>query len=645
MSVRHRLEEGDIFFLLVTVAMLLFLYVVKVKVGTVTAIKGMYSLCGLLFAAGVYFRYSIDGTTLRKTTGQRQTTGIKSMMVLASLSLTTTALTGDKLLGLLVLLPLGYGLLAWQIVNGVPTNRLLAQTLVLFSLPPVFEYLTSGFYFGYGDIFKHVLWVENLMSTSQLSSIFSSYQLFPGLHLLIGSVSTITGLPPYETFILVGILSYAEAILVVYLLAYVLFDTRLPPILVAIAATMLSTISFYATYFYPESLAVVLILNILLISLCVSVYPGYRRLSAIALILGCAVVITHHLTIALFVPILVLYVVGLKLLPYTPLTDDESVRAGTPLKPRFILIAIVGLASVFYWITLKIFIPSFVAYLLLFWGQYNSLASGKVVYRFGVVDRPESAWAALTSLGSPTGVYNIVLIGLFILGLVVYLDRRRQFGSAVASILLVGIVGSVFQLATPLNGMGLERIGLPLSFFFAFVIGLGLTAVAAASRRAASLKALFIVIMVVLGTLGPVLSGHDVYRLEKNRVPQKELSREELAQLQTVSLFGGRYATDVTTDWVTSNAMLRHGRKNVEQPTLTERGLKKSRGLLLYRKRWIDHEVLISTPMSQYQFVLSRQWMNRAVQRESKVYTSGMVGATWSDDKETWSGAFKNGTR
>ena len=48
--------------------------------------------------------------------------------------------------------------------------------------------------------------------------------------------------------------------------------------------------------------------------------------------------------------------------------------------------------------------------------------------------------------------------------------------------------------------------------------------------------------------------------------------------------------------------------------------------------------------MSQYQFVISRQWMNRAVQRDSKVYDSGMVGATWSDDKETWSGAFKNGT-
>ena len=173
MSVRHRLKEGDIFFLLAAVAMLLFLYVVKVKVGTVTAIKGMYSLCGLLLAAGVYFRYSIYDTTLKKATGQGQTNGIKLMIVLASLSLTITALTGDKLLGLLVLLPLGYGLLAWQIINGVPTKRLLAQTLLLFSLPPIFEYLTSGFYFGNGDIFKHVLWVNKLVATNQLSSISS----------------------------------------------------------------------------------------------------------------------------------------------------------------------------------------------------------------------------------------------------------------------------------------------------------------------------------------------------------------------------------------------------------------------------------------------------------------------------------------
>ena len=265
---------------------------------------------------------------------------------------------------------------------------------------------------------------------------------------------------------------------------------------------------------------------------------------------------------------------GTILLPYTPLTNDKSIRAGSTIKPRLILIAIIGLASVFYWITLKIFIPSFVAYILLFLGQYNSLASGKVVYRFGVVERPETTWAALTSLGSPIGVYNIVLIGLFVLGLVAYLDRRRKFSSAIASILLVGIAGSVFQLATPLNGMGFQRIGLPLSFFFAFVIGLGLTSVAAASRKATSLKALFIVLMIVLGTLGPVLAGHDVYRLEKNRVPQKELSREEHAQLQSVSQFGGRYATEVTTDWITSNAMLRHGQKNVKQPTLTERGLK-----------------------------------------------------------------------
>jgi hypothetical protein len=209
---------------------------------------------------------------------------------------------------------------------------------------------------------------------------------------------------------------------------------------------------------------------------------------------------------------------------------------------------------------------------------------------------------------------------------------------------LVGLAGAVLVLPSPLGGKGFARVSHPLSFFFAFVVGGGLAALVTGSRRSRAPKAILVVAVLVLGTLGPVLAGGDVYHLQEDRQSQKELSDGEVAQLRAVSSFDRTHGAEVTTDWVTGMAMMRFQRTGTRQVRVVQSGLRHREGLLVYRERWNDHVVVISSRFEQSRFVLSEAWLNRAVHRNSKVYTTGQVGATWSPREEVWSATPPNGT-
>lgn len=612
--------------------------------GPVAGIKSGYVLIGLLFAVTVY---SVTNTG---TEGILDGTYIESdrhlyEIVLGLVGGAVVAVAGARALGgvspsllrmgvLVIVLPVGYLLLTLQIQRGVANRRLLLQILCLYALDPLTKYLSTNFYFGRGDIPKHVYFSELVATTGSWQAIPETtfYSHFPGLQTLVGSVSVLTGLSPYDSLVITGIVTYIAVVCVAYLLAELVFSDRLFPIYVALSVTMLAPIHRYSVYFYPQALATALVLIVVLAGCRYSAVQSSNYVTHLLLSLPLVVALwfSHHFTVVLFLPILVGLVVG------PPLVRAVFGFTDTVRPQALPLVALVG-GSLAYWLLADIFISTLredLSKVLGFAAVASDTTGGSEVVGLGTAIPEPSVRDAVLSLFSVGGLYNIMLICIFSLGaLMIFRDlsRYRKAGGIVG----VGVCGAALMIRTPIDIHGLVRTQLPLSVFVAFVVAAGLNRLFPVPKG--SLKKLGTTVFVVglLTTTGPAVVADDMYRLhsgpdlwESRTVPetQKEFTAAEMASFERSAAFSDRQDVSVGTDWNSQLGLNRYGRES-ESFDVRDDQIRTDQELLLYRNRWLDHSIrLVPERLSFVTLLVSSDWRDRMVASENKVYTTGEVG-------------------
>lgn len=643
MVVELRRLTSEYYFPTLLVAAALLTVTVFGTLGPVAGIKSGYVLLGLLFASIVYYVHkersptqASDGPTVAPYYGQAVFAVVFLSIAAVAAAATrpfadpSTVRTGAIMFGL----PVGYALLAFQIDKRVAPDWLLAQILALFALDPISKLLSTDFYFGRGDIPKHVRFAELIATTGTWRSIPEAnlYHFFPGLQTLVGSVSLLSGLSEYDSLVITGIVTYLTVIVVAYLLAGLVFDDRLLPICVALSVSVLGPVHRYSVYFFPQSLSVGLVLVVLLAAYRFDAVPGERY--ATHLLIASPVVValwfTHHLTTVLFAP-LVLCLIAV------PVIADRYGLEGVRRPRLFPLAAWIG-GSVAYWFLNGVFIRSFISdvRMVVAQAQASDTDAGAPIVSLGAEVPEPLVGEAVRSLLSVSAVYNLLLVCVFSLGALLLLKNPNRYRSS-AALLVVGLSGAGLMIRTPIDLHGLARSQLVVSVFVAFLVAVTLSRILPLSSGSIKKAGPALLLVVMLATSGPAYAADDLYGLhsgpdlwETRTTPetQKEFSAAEMEGFRLTTEFTTRHDVTIGTDWNSETGLSRYryglpaGSFDVEEGRITT-----DRDVLLYRQRWVEHSVrLVPERTSFITLLIADGWFDRMVETENKVYTTGETG-------------------
>jgi len=617
--------------------------------GPVVGIKSTYVFLGLLLSGGLFYTYhsTTVPTTLRPMEVSRTRVLGKSVFVLVLLAV--TAVPAGRAFGietvvaqmavLLFLVPAGYLALALQFRWEPPAGRTLAQILALFSVTPIVKYQSTGFYASSGDTPGHVYLIEQVVSNGTWQAIptTSFYHYFPGLHTMLGSMSTFTGLSPYDVYMLAGIATYCVVIAVAYLFARLLFDNRVLPLCIALAMSLLLPIITHASYFYPQALAVAVALVLLLLSYRGSTdADNYWAYMVLAALLVGQLWVTHHLTVVLFVPVLVALLAGPRLVSRFGPDDATAVRPVS--SPLVVWVA----GSVAYWLGRDVFIAPFVGSVVdVLSGPLIATGSGDEtsvvpVKTLGQALPESTVGTALLSVFSPSGIYNLLLVCTVSFAAITVIYRLERY-RRVIPFLVLGVGGSLLLLRTPLVINGLDRTHLPLSIFIAFLLGIALFRLLPNADATLSRLAPVLVVFLFLTTSATLVASPHVYELhsgpdlwEGRPLPEEQIdfSQREMRSFEQSSTYlEGRDAV-VASDWRTQIGLERYGTDS-KSMRVRDGQVTMEADLLMYRSRWPDHSLRLipgGPPVPLITVVVDKAWLDRTVRTENKVYTTGEVG-------------------
>lgn len=593
------------------------------------AVKSAYATVGLLVATAIVLLPAVEdeGT---EGSGWRYTA---TTIAVVTVGTAAVALGFDRLPVLLVGLPLGGVLLAVQLRDAPDPRHVLAQASLLFALSPVTKYLATGFYFGDGDLFNHVRGIELLLEAGTTAAI-PRYDAFPGLHVVAGAAAELTGLAPYDSLQLLGLLTFTLLVSTMYLAGRLLTDSRRLGAFVAVGFAVVYVVPIYANNVFPQSLALVFLGLLLYVAARLTEATGTVRVAilAIGVLLGAALVLTHHLTLVLFAPWLVL-ILGLRLL-----SGDERVTG-----PRAVPLALPWLMGVAYWVFERNFLREFFYFVLVI--LLGSLSAGegwRSEYALGTVLPQLSLQQSIGSLASPEGLYFAALVAVLGLTVVALVDRFETHRPYV-HLVLAGLAAAVLVLRTPILP-DFERVRLPAALVFAFAAGLGLSRLLGRvpTNRVARIApvALFAVLLTTTPMVGAtddlygLHAGADLYELQPLPEPEVELSETEFETLRATAEHIQRSGGEVSTLTMTGRAMGLFGLPGYGSVVIEGDRLVPQRRLFVSRTTWPNHRISFS-PGGEFvsTLVLGEQWLQAFTASQNTVYTTGNVEMTYN---ATW---------
>lgn len=634
-----------VIFVLVLVSALSVAYVF---LGSVTAIKGSYVLLGVLLAATLYRSRGTSDESLGKAEpfGRWST---KVVMLLASGAYITTYVTGTRLVAVVVALGVGYSLFAYQILFAGVTRAIIPQLAVLFTVSPVTKYLSTGFYYGETDLFGHVRAIEVLYRTGRLdtiASVYATYDSFPVLHITSGAISSFTGLPAYDSLIILGIVTYSSVTLAVFYLGRDLLSPS-KALLVTFIFSTLSVVHNYTTYFFPQALATALVFALLYAIIRRESVPNWYRapLSVMALLVTGALAFAHHVTQILLVGI-VAALYAPSILRLTRVGRKWQVNDALP---KFVPALLALSAGVTH---LSVTRTGIIGYFAQFTtnkvsNPFVSDSGGeRTVIGLGSDIPFHTPRIAVESLFSVDGLYFIGVTALFVAGVVTVLTQYRRYTN-VAGVMLLGFGSALAVLKTPLLST-VSRLSLPLTLFFALIVGIGLWRITMTDdspnenneRRIPRRRLVLSGLVVLVGVTGPLVASDDLYGLhagpnmwETYSTPEQQVdfSKQELREFEALTGHVDQYDTEVTMLWVSREASKRFGGKNRSMPTAISKSGIRADSMLAYRTGWTEHQVGYSTDVLGTMNIAD-WWLQREIQVTNKVYTTGTSGVLWEKD-------------
>ena len=605
---------------------------------TTVVVKAGYVLVAILCSLPLFYVTSGSGFEER-TTPVSPGSCLKVVTVLGLGTLFAVEVTGSRLVPLLLFLPAAYLVVGTQLPTARAPVSFLGQLMVVFAVPLVAKYLVTGFYFGGTDTLVHVPAIEGLLASHSIRGIPGTYTYFPLFHVLLGSVSLLTTLPPYDSLVVTGILVYTLLVPVTYLAAREYFRSTRVARAVAVGFTVAPSVSYYSLYFFPQSLAIALFVVAALVFVRArTARSNHRRYTVLFLVLLFATTLTHHLTYLLLLPLVgvVVVVYGLQ----AGLDSLRRVRSGERVRHRSsgLLLPLVGLSmALVYWsFSQRAILTGFVVGLL---GVVTvTTGGGTASYLFGVAPTTDTVVRALGWYLTPNGVFYSALALLFLMGFYEFVQHRARYGGQTSTV-VAGLVAGGLLLPTPISLPAMHRFKLVLAVFALVPMGLGIARLFSVRARYRRYAAVSLVLLAVIGGVSSLTTttADDVHAVHPGeRQAQVAFTRAEYRMVSTTTGFVGRYGggNPVSSDWITTRAFGAGAPPSIRQFAISRAGLSAPPGLVVVRDRWTRQKVGVGagvTAADLEYFSVSRRRFDRTTTRQNVIFSTSATSVLWND--------------
>lgn len=599
------------------------------------AIKGGYVLIGLALSGIIFMLGKESASAVDRGLSTSSRYYSKTVAALLLVSFPITVITGTRIPVVVLVLPVIYALLGFQLLQDYSSLSMLVQVIGVFFVGIATKYMDTYRYFGNGDLLIHTGYVDSLINSGSTRVLGEVYHFYPGLHIISGTLGLIGGLLSYDAIILLGISSSTAAVVIGYKFTHLVNKSRSFGVLVALGMVGIYQFQFYSVYVFPQTLATVLGYMLLYLSFRNKNSSEKWRFSIVALLIIPAMVVTHHFTFILFFPVFLFF--SLSWLCSRGLKSRLA-------SPRVVLLFTGAIAAVSYWIFNEHSFIGQLTYavttLLIKQDIVSSIPSStqspdpgqpsqtglETTDTIGVSVSYQTISEAAQSLVTPEGIYFIFLLALFSLGLAELLTFDDKYKKT-PMVFALGIFGSLLILKTPLELS--NRLGYPFALFFAFVLAAGFSRLLSVSHW----KTLSLFVLIILGTTAPIAAGDDMYRLHQGPDfygsknipdPQREFTVNEYEGLRESSQFIRKNDAEVSSFWMNTVALTRFGVPISGRIHIADCTIKTSPNDLLYRTRWADHKVYYQG--TSHELVISKERLKRIIAVSDKIFTTGMTG-------------------
>jgi len=582
--------------------------------GIETAIKGTYLLLSLILAFSFYSRSGTKGEDPSYTpTAGRFFRPNKLIVILSAICLTVGIGFDRASLAFLVFVPTSYIV----IINGIGRKRVsgqstLFQILIVFATPLVVIVRETGFYFAGGDLLKHRHYVNLLYSTGRPNQIPSLYADFPGQHIVIGAVSGVSNLTINTSFLLTGITIFSFVGIVILLKYYLLHFSSELSLFAVTGLTAILPINTFALYFYPQSMAIWL--------LVLSIYSGHRwlkigdaRHGLLGIVGSISAVYVHHFTFILVVPIALYYIsYGIVLQG----RNDWKIVGG---------LLIGYLTAMAYWVFASSeFLVRFITFTsgLFEAGLFNTGNEQSVSsYYYGVEPTIVEGIDAFSLLVPPAGIYYILLGFILIVGGVVTLVKKEILYPEVA----IGVMSAPLLLKLPISVKSITRVQLLFAIFAAVILGKGIKNILDSTKPRRVIATLLVVVFLTIGT------GASVETIAEPSY-DKQFQFEEYDQLKQVGKFTKKSSNQPSTFWTLNQGLYSHGYESKGYLNLTKERIRYGSGLFIYKYSWPSYTIT-SNILGPYSanVRLGKTWLETSLTCSNKVYVGQEYGVLYSN--------------
>ncbi|WP_115865077.1 hypothetical protein [Halorussus litoreus] len=610
-----------------------------------TAIRAVFLVVAFLTSVAVFYATNRadggDGTDApeREIRGSDWTYA-KILTIAAGLAICATVWLGSRAPWVAAFLGLGYLAVAYQLRRDAAPTALLYELVLLFAVPLFAKFLTTGLYFGGGDVLRHVTFVNRMLDAGSVLAIQpSAYWMYPGFHLLVGSFAELLGLTTYDAMVLTGLVAYSALVPLVYLTVRALWGDEAVAFGTVIAFTLLLVLKPYVLAFYPQALAVAMLfvgvyLNASLFT--AETARAARRYAAVVPLLAVAMATTHHLTFVIaLVPLGLL--LGLLVVQRGVAASDfrSALSRASNVQVVYafpLLIAAVVLFA--YWLyTPSIFLTRMVGGLVTFFVLTTGGGEGGGIFLYGVGLVTDDVRTAIRWLYSPDGIYYALLSGLLLVAFYETVQHWRRHLDRMP-LLATGLILSGLLLPLPLPVPWLDRIRLLVAIVAVFPLGVALSRLARTNPRYPR-YAVGALVLIAAGAsasfAAPVARDLDSLHTDKQRV-QIEYGEREYRTVQSLSSFlDDHAATTNTGTQLIRNTFLSEGYRGSSIGLSPEEdGMSAAAGLMIVREEWTDHKLLL---VDGSQVTISDDRFAVAEARRNKVYESGGTSLFWSDSE------------
>jgi hypothetical protein len=478
------------------------------------------------------------------------------------------------------------------------------------------------------DLIKHTKFIKELLQAGSPVGISSNYAGFPGLHILGGFISVITSISAHDSIIILGIISFTFLLSILYLFTKEYTQNTRIAFLSVVLISSSYLFLYYSTYFFPQSLATVLVFFILYSSVKLG-RNHHRGFVVGGSIFALALIFTHHFTLIIMTMIIAILAIG-DLLNRAQLFD-----ASTPKPPSFnwIPVGLVYIGALYYWgDTGRVFLISLFTNTTDVVTTLFSMAGsggGSKLYLLGIshTDQPQS----LSWLYSVEGVYQIVLIILLSVGTTSLLFDREK-STKIFPLFGLTIVGSLLMLYIPIPFSPGTRVALPLSFFVYIIAANGIRWLLDDIDIKKTVPHLLLICIIVAS--GSLMAFDDVANYQGVDDPrQQDITRTEYEQLESISQFNSQYHQEPISSFRVLRSMLDLFGTEVGDNITIQNSTVTSPDPVVYNQKWPQYRLRYDSNSVYMNYVrLSEEWLNKYINNSNKIYSSGTIGLV---DKNT----------